>query len=130
VRHRSLVTTQLFKLANCIYSTPPKMFERGAHHAHNRHQHPSMAAKASFVARSGDVVNFHFDDPTFSDLTIKLSDRVVHVHQVVLCRGSQYFTSLLAGKFMVGSHLRLTIRYKYTMLTTGAVNQLKANRAP
>jgi hypothetical protein len=58
-----------------------------------------MAPPTTTVARNRDLVNSYFDDPTFSDLTIKLGDRVVHVHRVVLCRGSEYFTSLLAGKF-------------------------------
>jgi hypothetical protein len=53
------------------------------------------------VADRRDLVNSHFDDPTFSDLRIKLGDRVVHVHRVVLCRGLEYLTSLLAGRFQV-----------------------------
>jgi hypothetical protein len=41
----------------------------------------------------------YFDDPTLSDLTIRLCDRVVHVHRIVLCRGSEYFAKLLTGSF-------------------------------
>jgi hypothetical protein len=48
-----------------------------------------------------DLYKSYFDDPTLSDLTLKLSDRTVHVHRIVLCRASEYFTSLLAGKFQV-----------------------------
>lgn len=43
----------------------------------------------------------YFDDPTLSDLAIRLSDRVVHVHRIVLCRGSEYFAKLLTSSFMV-----------------------------
>lgn len=43
----------------------------------------------------------YFDDPTLSDLTIQLSDRTVHVHRIVLCRGSEYFTKTLTGRFQV-----------------------------
>jgi hypothetical protein len=66
-----------------------------------------MAPSTTIVAKSRDKVHSYFDDSTFSDLTIKLSDRVVHLHRVVLCRGSEYFRSLLAGKFKVSWHLRL-----------------------
>lgn len=37
----------------------------------------------------------YFDNSSFSDLTIKLSDRSVRVHRIVLCRGSEYFSKLL-----------------------------------
>ena len=43
----------------------------------------------------------HFDDPTFSDITLTLSDRSVKLHRVVLCRKSEYFTKLLTGGFQV-----------------------------
>jgi hypothetical protein len=43
----------------------------------------------------------YFNDPTLSDLTIKLSDRSVYVHRIVLCRGSEYFDKLLTGRFKV-----------------------------
>lgn len=43
----------------------------------------------------------YFDDPTLSDLTIQLSDRTVHVHRIVLCRGSEYFAKMLTGHFQV-----------------------------
>ena len=41
----------------------------------------------------------YFNDPTLSDLTIKLSDRSVYVHRIVLCRDSEYFDKLLTGRF-------------------------------
>ena len=43
----------------------------------------------------------YFNDSTLSDLTIKLSDRSVYAHRIVLCRGSEYFDKLLAGRFKV-----------------------------
>lgn len=55
------------------------------------------------IAGERDIFETYFDDPKFSDLTLKLSDRTVHVHRVVLCRGSEYFKSLLAGSFQVSS---------------------------
>jgi hypothetical protein len=48
-----------------------------------------------------DVYKSYFDDPTLSDLTLKLSDRTVHIHRIVLCRASEYFTSLPTGSFQV-----------------------------
>jgi hypothetical protein len=38
----------------------------------------------------------YFDDPTMSDITIMLQSRTVHAHGIVLCRGSEYFSNLLA----------------------------------
>lgn len=43
----------------------------------------------------------YFDDPTMSDITIILSDRTVHAHRIVLCRGSEYFSNLLAESSQV-----------------------------
>ena len=48
------------------------------------------------------VIQNYFDDPTFSDLTIRLSDRTVNAHRIVLCRKSEYFKTLLTGNFKVG----------------------------
>lgn len=45
----------------------------------------------------------YFDDPTSSDLTVKLRDRSLHLHRIVLCRASTYFSDLLAGGFKVKS---------------------------
>jgi hypothetical protein len=53
------------------------------------------------MASSSDLYRSYFDDPALSDLKIKLSDRTLHAHRVVLCRASEYFTSLLDGKFQV-----------------------------
>jgi hypothetical protein len=46
----------------------------------------------------------YFDNPIFSDLTLHLSDRTVHVHRVILCRKSDYFKTLLTGRFKVSAH--------------------------
>lgn len=43
----------------------------------------------------------YFDDPTFSDVTIKLRGRDVRVHRIVLRRNSKYFANFLTGRFMV-----------------------------
>lgn len=43
----------------------------------------------------------YFDDPTLSDLTIRLSDRCVYVHRIVLCRNSEYFNKLILTGFKV-----------------------------
>jgi hypothetical protein len=40
----------------------------------------------------------YVDDPTLSDITIKLSDRSVHLHRIVLSRRSEYFSTVLATK--------------------------------
>ncbi|GAB7324821.1 hypothetical protein MBLNU13_g08657t3 [Cladosporium sp. NU13] len=50
----------------------------------------------------GTDTTFHkhyFNDPTLSDLTIRPSDRTVHVHRIVLCRRSAYFEKLILGGF-------------------------------
>lgn len=50
---------------------------------------------------SGDIYKDYFNDPTLSDLTIRLSDRTVHVHRIVLCRRSKYFNKLILNGFKV-----------------------------
>lgn len=52
-------------------------------------------------ASASNLYRTFFDDPTLSDLTIRLSDRSVRVHRIVLCRQSEYFTKLLTGQFQV-----------------------------
>jgi hypothetical protein len=46
-----------------------------------------------------------FDDATLSDLTVRLSDRTVCAHRIVLCRQSEYFTKQLTGQFKVRLYL-------------------------
>lgn len=48
-----------------------------------------------------DLHRAYFDDSTLSDLTIRLADRTVHVHRIVLCRRSIYFEKLILGGFKV-----------------------------
>jgi hypothetical protein len=45
----------------------------------------------------------YFDHPTLSDLTIQFSGRSIYVHRIVLSRSSEYFASLLTGKFQVST---------------------------
>ena len=51
----------------------------------------------------------YFDNPTFSDLTIQLSDRSVNTHRIILCGKSEYFRTLLTSSFKVGSQSRCLI---------------------
>ena len=48
-----------------------------------------------------NIYKAYFNDPTLSDLTIRLSDRTVHVHRIVLCRRSVYLEKLILGAFKV-----------------------------
>ena len=50
-----------------------------------------------------DLYKAYFDDPTLSDLTIRLSNRTVHVYRVVLCRRSVYFEKLILSGFKVSN---------------------------
>jgi hypothetical protein len=43
----------------------------------------------------------YFDDPRMSDLKIRLSDRTIQVHRIVLCRASERFASLLEDGLQV-----------------------------
>ena len=54
------------------------------------------------LSTDNDIYKPYFDDVTLSDLTIRLSDRTVHVHRIVLCRRSKYFEKLILGSFKVG----------------------------
>lgn len=59
-----------------------------------------LRASLTVMAVSSATDTTYFDKPQFSDLTIRLSDdRIVHVHRVILCRGSEYFRKLLVGGF-------------------------------
>lgn len=56
------------------------------------------------MAPSPGTDSYHkhfFNDPTLSDLTIRLSDRTVYVHRIVLCRRSAYFEKLILRGFKV-----------------------------
>lgn len=63
-----------------------------------------MADPETGMAFRSDLYKAFFDNATLSDLTILLSDRSVRVHRIVLCRRSEYFTTLLTGSFQVCSH--------------------------
>ena len=53
------------------------------------------------LSSGSDIYKAYFDDPTLSDVTIRLSDRTIHVHRIVLCRRSVYFEKLILGGFRV-----------------------------
>lgn len=55
----------------------------------------------------------YFDDPAMSDITVKLSDRSLHLHRIVLCRASEYFSSLLTKNFKVRALTQLVHHIKY-----------------
>jgi hypothetical protein len=69
-----------------------------------------------------DLYKAYFDDATLSDLTIRLSDRVVQVHRIVLCRRSEYFAKLLTGQFKVCSLLR-SLDHKYRLELTQLIGE-------
>lgn len=52
-------------------------------------------------APHNSIYKAYFNDPTLSDLTIRLSDRIVDVHRIILCRRSVYFEKLILGPFKV-----------------------------
>ena len=60
-----------------------------------------MADQANIIKSPPALFMTYFDDPTRSDITIVLSDRSVHAHGIVLCRGSEYFSNLLAESSQV-----------------------------
>lgn len=60
-----------------------------------------MAQPLSEKPTNSKLYKDYFNDLTLSDLTIRLSDRTVHAHRIVLCRGSEYFAKLLTGRFQV-----------------------------
>lgn len=43
----------------------------------------------------------YLHDPTVSVLKIRLSGATVYANRKVLCRGSEYFTKMLTGRFQV-----------------------------
>ena len=49
----------------------------------------------------GKIYKSFFNDSTLSDLTIRLSDRKVYVHRVVLCGCSKHFNKLILNGFKV-----------------------------
>jgi hypothetical protein len=53
------------------------------------------------TSSSSDTYKAYFNDPTLSDLRIRLGDRTIHVHRIVLCRRSVYFEKLILGAFKV-----------------------------
>lgn len=77
-----------------------------------RSQQSSMDSNASpsnftltspnpYKPASSKLYKAYVNDSTLSDLTIRLGDKTVHTHRIVLCRGSEYFTKMLTGRFQV-----------------------------
>ena len=60
-----------------------------------------MAASQTGHASGYKLYRSVFDDATFSDLNIGLSDRTVRAHKIVLCLQSEYFSKLFASQFKV-----------------------------
>ena len=56
------------------------------------------------------------NDPMLSDVTIRLGDRSLYAHRIVLCRGSEYFARMLTGRFQV-SHMPPSTSHKISELT-------------
>lgn len=73
----------------------------------SRTKPPNMEQAEAEKPLASKLYKHYFNNPTLSDLTIRLSDRTVHAHRIVLCRGSQYFTALLTGNFQVSDHLSI-----------------------
>jgi hypothetical protein len=73
------------------------------------------------------LFNTYFNDPTSSDLIIKLSDdKILHAHRIILCRRSSYFAKLLGGSFKVS--VARTSNASKSELTCRPGKQLQANR--
>jgi hypothetical protein len=62
---------------------------------------PSASPVPHVASSERQLYKTFFDDVTLSDLTIKLGDRTVQVHRIVLCRVSEYFASLLKDNLQV-----------------------------
>ena len=57
-----------------------------------------MADQANIIKGPPALFKTYFDDPKMSDIIINLKDdKMVLLHKVVLCRGSEYFSNLLAA---------------------------------
>ena len=57
---------------------------------------------------SGNVYKDYFDNQTLSDLTLRIGDRQVHVHRIVLSSHSAYFEALLTSGFKVREIMELS----------------------
>jgi hypothetical protein len=71
------------------------------------------------------LIKLRFNDPTLSDITIKVGDKVVHLHRIVLIRGSEYFSKCLAkDKFKVRL-LILSPGLALTLRQEGGLKEIK-----
>jgi len=64
----------------------------------------TVMSSGPYKHESSKLFKAYLGEPTLPDLTIHLSDQTVHAHRIVLCRGSEYFTNMLTGRFQV-SHI-------------------------
>lgn len=48
-----------------------------------------------------DISKSYFNDPEFSSRTIRFGDKTIYVHDIILCRRSEYFRKLILGPFKV-----------------------------
>ena len=59
---------------------------------------------------SGAAYKDYFDNKTLSDLTLRIGDRRVYVHRIVLSSHSAYFNKLLTSGFKVRDSLAATLQ--------------------
>ena len=69
---------------------------------------PNLITKISKPSSDGmtptpdfDVYKSYFNKPKFSSHTIRFGDKTIYVHDVILCRRSEYFEKLIDGLFKV-----------------------------
>lgn len=55
----------------------------------------------TMVPSSGEVYKDYFDNKTLFDLALRIGDRLIHVHRIVLSSNSAYFNKLFTGGFKV-----------------------------
>ena len=65
-----------------------------------------MAYQARISKLPPALFKTYFDNPRMSDIKIILSGhRIVQLHKIVLCRGSEYFSNLLADEVCLSTVL-------------------------
>lgn len=66
----------------------------------------AMEDQASISKAPPALLKTYFDNPKMSDINIILSGhRIVRLHKIVLCRGSEYFSDLLADEACISTVL-------------------------
>lgn len=59
---------------------------------------------------SGAAYKDYFDNKTLSDLTLRISDRRVYAHRIVLSSHSAYFNKLLTSGFKIRDSLAIHLQ--------------------